>query len=132
MAPNTIGQVARRAGVGVETIRYYERRGLIQQPNDALGAYREYPETVVDRVRFIRHAKDLGFTLKEIAELLSLRSDPRDNCAAVKARAEVKARDIEARIQHLERMVTTLRQLAHKCEAREASAECPILDSLEG
>jgi MerR family transcriptional regulator, copper efflux regulator len=81
----TIGQLAERAGVGVETIRFYERRGLIAQPKRPADGYRKYDEQVANRIRFIRQAQELGFTLNEIKQLLSLRVDPRTSCADVKA-----------------------------------------------
>ena len=94
----TIGQLAKRAGVGVETVRFYERKGLIEQPRKRTSGYRVYPDDVVQRIQFIRHAKDLGFTLAEIGELLSLRPDPRTNCAAVKDRAQAKMAAIDEKV----------------------------------
>ena len=126
----TIGQVAKYAGVGVETIRYYERRGLIAQPDAPAGGFREYPDDVVDRVRFIRHAKDLGFTLQEIGELLSLQLRPRANCATVKRRVEQKISDVETKVQSLKKLRHTLLKLAHACDERAATDECPVLESL--
>jgi MerR family mercuric resistance operon transcriptional regulator len=131
MAATTIGQVARQAGVGVETVRFYERKGLIAQPKSPRAGYRHYPDDVVARIRFIRHAKDLGFTLSEIGDLLSLRARPRSSCAAVKIRAEEKIADIDERIRRLRRIRTTLKKLADACQNRETSAECPILEALE-
>ena len=130
MNQSTIGQVARRAGVGVETVRYYERRGLIEQPQRT-SAFRVYPDDAVDRIRFIRHAKDLGFTLSEIGELLSLRVRPRANCAAVKQRAQGKVADIEEKISGLTRMRRSLNKLIDACDDRGKTAECPILEALE-
>ena len=127
----TIGKTARRAGVGIETIRFYERRGLIEQPRKKSPGYRVYPEDVVHRIRFIRHAKDLGFTLNEIGELLSLRPDPHGSCDAVKERAEARVADIEAKIGSLTRMQHSLGRLIDACENRSETAECPILEALE-
>ena len=90
----TIGQVAREAGVGVETVRFYEREGLIEEPSRRASGYRQFDEAVVDRLRFIREAKELGFTLNEIKELLSLKLDPASSCGDVKHRAEVKIAEI--------------------------------------
>src|SRR5919199_5139981 len=95
MAALTIGQIARRAGVGVETVRFYERQGLLEEPARKESGYRQYPEDVVARLRFIKRAKELGFSLKEIKELLALRVDPATTCAEVKARAQAKVADIE-------------------------------------
>lgn len=131
MPGSTIGEVAKRAGVGVETIRYYERRGLIPRPPARRSGYRQYPDDTVDRLAFIRHAKDLGFTLTEIGELLSLRTHPRSNCIAVKAKAEAKIADVESRIEMLGRMRVTLKRLVAACDRRETTEECPILESLK-
>lgn len=129
MAANTIGKVARRAGVGVETIRYYERRGLIEQP-EKRASFREYPPGTVERLQFIRHAKDLGFTLREIGDLLSLRVDPRVNCDAVRERAESKIADIEQRVASLRKIHATLEKLVAACGKNEGTGDCPILESL--
>jgi MerR family copper efflux transcriptional regulator len=126
----TIGQVAKKTDVGLETIRFYEREGLIESPPRRPSGYRAYPPATVARVRFIRTAKDLGFSLKEIGELLSLRVDPVGACTGIKTIAESKITDIEERIWRLQRMRRTLRKLVTACEAREPTSECPILESL--
>ncbi len=112
-------------------MRFYERKGLIEQPRNRTAGYRVYPEDVVPRIQFIRHAKDLGFTLKEIGELLSLRPDPRTNCAAVKERAQGKMADIDEKIASLSRMQRSLAKLVDACDRRAQTAECPILEALE-
>jgi MerR family mercuric resistance operon transcriptional regulator len=128
----TIGQLARQAGVGVETIRFYEREGLIVEPERRPSSrYRQYPPQAVRRVRFIRHAKELGFTLREIQELLELRVDPNSTCADVRARARDKIADIEGRIESLVRMKAALERLARKCRGKGPSTECPILEELD-
>ena len=128
----TIGQVAKRAGVGVETIRFYERDGLIAEPaRRPASRYRQYPPQAVRRVRFIRHAKDLGFTLKEIQELLELRVNPGSTCADVRKRAQEKIADIEERVVSLQRMKTALERLARKCRGQGPTTECPILEELD-
>jgi len=127
----TIGRLAKQAGVGVETIRFYEREGLIAQPDRRVSGYRQYPREAVRRVRFIRHAKDLGFTLREIQELLDLRVDPRSTCADVRGRAKTKIADIEERITSLERMKGALERLACKCRGRGPTTDCPILEELD-
>ena len=127
----TIGQLAKRAGVGVETVRFYERKGLIQQPRKRTSGYRVYPDDIVQRIQFIRHAKDLGFTLAEIGELLSLRPDPRTNCAAVKDRAQAKMAAIDEKLASLKRMQRSLAKLVDACDRRSQTAECPILEALE-
>ncbi len=128
----TIGTLARRAGVGVETIRFYERKGLVPEPPRSLSGYREYSEEAVARVRFIRRAKDLGFTLREIRELLELRADDSVSCEMVRRRATAKIADIERRIRSLEAVRQALVRLAADCPASGAAGDCPILDAMEG
>ena len=127
----TIGQLAKQAGVGVETIRFYEREGLLAEPERRPSGYRQYTAEVVRRVRFIRHAKDLGFALKEIQELLELRVDPISTCADVRKRARAKIADINGRIAALERMKAALERLARSCRGRGPTSECPILEVLD-
>ena len=127
----TIGQLAQHAGVGVETIRFYEREGLISEPPRRPSGYRDYPLGTVARIVFIRRAKDLGFTLKEINELLELRVRPRRNCAQVKRSAEAKIADIDGKIASLRRMRRGLKDLTKACEDRTPTTECPILASLD-
>ncbi len=131
MPGNTIGQVARKAGVGVETVRFYERKGLIEQPPRRGNGFREYPVDTVRQIRFVVHAKELGFTLKEIVGLLSLRSRSAESCDSVKEQAEMKIADIEKRIRGLRRMKSTLKKLTQACERREPPAECPTWDVLD-
>lgn len=132
MKPLTIGQVAREAGVGVETVRFYERKGLIEEPNRRASGYRQYGEAIVNRLRFIREAKELGFTLNEIKELLSLKVDPSSSCADVKVRAETKIADIEEKIRTLQRMKRALAKLTKACSGDGPTSECAILESLDG
>ncbi len=127
----TIGQAARGAGVGVETVRFYERQGLLKEPTRADSGYRQYAEDVVARLRFIRRAKELGFSLKEIKELLALRVDPDTTCAEVRKRAEQKISDVEAKIQALQNMKKALTKLSKTCSGRGPTSECPILDALD-
>ena len=126
----TIGKLAQRAGVGVETIRFYEREGLISEPPRRPSGYRDYPLETVARIVFIRRAKNLGFTLKEINELLELRVRPRRNCAQVKRSADAKIADIDGKIASLRRMRRALKDLTRACEKRTPTTECPILASL--
>jgi MerR family mercuric resistance operon transcriptional regulator len=126
----TIGQLAKQTDIGLETIRFYEREGLIESPPRRPSGYRAYPPETVPRVRFIRTAKELGFSLKEIGELLALRVDPVKSCANVKSIAEDKIADIDERVRTLQRMRKSLRKLVRACDAREATSECPILESL--
>jgi MerR family mercuric resistance operon transcriptional regulator len=131
MKPLTIGQVAKRTGIGVETVRFYERKGLLEEPARRPSGYRQFDEGIVARLRFVRRAKELGFTLKEIKELLSLKLDPSTTCADVKSRAEVKIEDIEQRIRTLQRMKRALAKLTKACSGRGKTSDCPILDALD-
>ena len=127
----TIGQLAKIAGVGVETVRFYERKGLLAEPNRRPSGYRQYGEEVVNRLRFIKRAKELGFSLNEIKELLSLRLDLTTTCADVKERAEEKIDDIEAKIRTLRRMKNALVKVTKACSGRGGTSECPILETLD-
>ncbi|SRR5581483_7076532 len=128
----TIGQVARRAGVGVETVRFYERQGLLDEPDRRESGYRQYTEAVILRLRFIRRAKELGFTLKEIRELIALRRDPSATRAEVRQQATAKITDIEAKIRDLQRMKEALLKLTASCGGRGPASGCPILEALDG
>lgn len=127
----TIGQVAKMGGVNIETVRYYERQGLIPPPPRRESGYRAYPEDTVSRVRFIKRAQELGFSLKEIAELLSLRVGPDTVCADVRKRAVAKIAEIERKMETLDRMKGVLTKLAASCSGRGPTSECPILEALE-
>ena len=127
----TIGEIAKRADVGVETIRFYEREGLLVRPPRTRSGYRQYSPDAVRRVRFIRRAKELGFTLKEIGELLSLRVDTVRSCADVRAMARAKVADIDKKVSELTRIAEVLNRLAQACRGRGPTSECPILDMLE-
>ena len=127
----TIGKVARFAGVGVETIRFYEREGLIERPARPVSGFRHYPEGAISRIRFVRKAKELGFTLKEIRGLLELRIDPEQSCGDVRAQAETKIADIESKIRTLRRMKKALVKLTAACDGQAQVGECPILVALE-
>ena len=132
MKTMTIGQVARQAGVGVETLRFYEREGLLEQPTRRESGYRQYAPAVVDRLRFIQRAKVLGFTLREIKELLHLHEDEDATRADVKRRAVAKIVDIEAKIEDLRRMRATLGKLAEACDGDGPLHGCPIIEALSG
>ena len=127
----TIGKIARSSGIAVETIRYYEREGLIDKPQRAPSGYRHYAPAAVQRLRFIRHAKELGFSLREIRELLSLRVRRGTTCADIKRQAQDKIADIERRMASLERMKLALVRLSAACTGKGPAADCPILDALE-
>lgn len=131
MGSLTIGKVAKCAAIGVETLRFYQRRGLIDVPPRKDSRYREYPADTVGRVRFIKRAKELGFSLREIKELTALRVAPGVPCTRVRKRAEAKIADIEERIRSLQRMKRSLQKLAAACEGKGSVSKCPILDALE-
>lgn len=124
----TIAGVARGAGVGVETVRYYERRGLVQQPVRPLGAVRRYGRTHVDRIRFIKRAQELGFTLDEIETLLEL-EDGTDR-RSIRRIAAVRLEEIRGRIRDLKRMEQTLAHLLHECEEHGEAPRCPIIGAI--
>ena len=127
----TIGQLARRAGVGVETVRFYERQGLLAPPPRGTSGYRQYPEDAVARLHFIRRAKALGFSLREIRKLLSLQADPTGSSGEVQTRAHAKLADIDGKIHTLRQMRQRLVRLSTACDGRVPLSACPILKALE-
>ncbi len=132
MRTMTISKAAKRAGIGIETVRFYERRGLIDQPlKPAAGGFRDYPQETVSRLRFIREAQELGFSLDEIADLLSMRADPKANCAQVQRRAEAKLAEVRRKIERLQDIGTALDRLIAACPGKGALGACSILESLE-
>jgi len=131
MGYHSIGQVARQSGVGVETVRFYERVGLITRPPRPETGFRRYPQDAVSRIRFIQRSKALGFSLREIKDLLSLQVDSATSCGEVKKRAEAKIDDIEGRIRHLLEMRHALVKLTAACRGKGPTGECPILEALE-
>ncbi len=129
--PLTISQVAAAAAVNVQTVRYYERRGLFPTPRRTPSGYRQYAPDAVARLRFIKHAQDLGFSLKEIQELLGLRVRHGAVCDAVERKTRTKIGIVQQKIAGLQRVKRTLERLAAACAARRATDECPILEALE-
>lgn len=127
----TIGRLARLGGVNLETIRYYEREGLLQKPPRTPAGYRMFPSDTARRVRFIKRAQELGFSLSEIRELLALKMKPGTNRKDIRVRAEAKIADIEQKIETLERMKKALRNMTERCDGCGPLAECPILESLD-
>ena len=123
----TSGQLARKSGVGVETLRFYEREGLLAKPARTTTGYRQYPAEAVERVGFIRRAQLLGFQLKEIKVLLALRDDPGAPSRDVRAKAVAKLADIDQRIRDLETMRSELTRLVAACDGAGPAAACPIL-----
>lgn len=127
-----IGQVAREAGVHIDTVRYYERRGLLDEPDRTRAGYREYPAEAVRLIRFIKRAQELGFTLHEVEELLRLREDQSATCAEVRDAARAKIADIEHKVESLLAMKQALTLLVRSCTRDGQTRECPILEALEG
>ncbi|WP_300381291.1 MerR family DNA-binding protein [Henriciella sp.] len=132
MKPFTIGQAAKAADVNVETVRFYERKGLITQPlKPENGAMREYDDETVSQIRFIRQAQEIGFSLREISELLSLRADPGADCSDVRSRAIEKRADVEAKLGKLMRMRTALDGMIASCPGAGNVECCTILDAMQ-
>lgn len=131
MSSLTIGKLASQAGVGVETVRFYERSGLLEQPARPARGFRRYPDTAIKRLRFIRQARDLGFNLDEIGDLLALRVSPSATCEDVRARTQQKITEIDRRIDLLNTMRASLSELVASCELDGPASDCPILDHLE-
>lgn len=131
MTPMTISELAQAAGVHIETVRYYERRGLLPEPPRQSPGYRAYPATMITRLRFIKNAQELGFSLAEIAKLLALRVDAATSCAEVRRRTEVKLAEVEQKLQALQQIQAALTDLVAACEQGGPQGECPILEVLE-
>jgi len=126
----TIGQVAKATGLPIDTIRYYEREGLIPAPRRRASGYRDYPSSTVERLHFIGRAKELGFTLAEAGELLALSAQGRQDMAAMKAAAQAKLAVVDERLRELERIRDGLRALVSACPGHGAVETCPILGAL--
>ncbi len=127
----TIGQLATRAGVNVETVRYYERRGLVVSPNRTAAGYRQFSDDAVSRILFIKRAQELGFSLNEIQELLELRIDRGEACGEVEEKARDKMALVDEKIERLEKMKGALKRLVDACDHRAPTDDCPILEALE-
>lgn len=127
----SIGQAASQAGVGIETVRFYERQGLIERPRKPEGTgVRCYPADLVKRIRFIREAQQLGFTLREASELLALRADPSASCLEVREQATAKLQDVRQKIERLRQIGAALESLIASCPGRGALQACSIMDAL--
>jgi len=125
----TISQMAREAGVNVETIRFYQRRGLLAEPDRPLGGIRRYGQVDVARVLFIKAAQRIGFTLDEVAQLLQL--DDGTQCSDARAIAERKLADVRRRLADLQRIEDVLTQLVGRCAAKRGKVRCPLIDALQ-
>ncbi len=128
----TIGEVARRAEVNPQTLRYYERRGILPKPARSRSGYRTYTQDAVARVRFIKAAQGLGFSLSEIEELLRLAHDGPGRCAAARALADEKIAGLDVRIAMLVALKHSLERLVATCGRPHARRECPLLQAIEG
>lgn len=126
-APLTIGRLAKAAGVNVETIRYYQRVSLLTEPVKPYDGFRVYPDETINRIRFIKRAQKLGFSLKDIAHLLSLGDG---HCDDAREQAEAKLTQVEAQIKDLQSMRKTLKKLISECNTDGESGCCPIVQSL--
>lgn len=126
----TTGTLAKAAGLGIETVRYYERRGLLPVPARKPSGYRAYPETAVRRLRFIKRSQELGFTLSEVKELLALWENPETDRSNLRAKALAKVSDIESRINDLTKVRAQLLELSANCKGKGTTKECPIMLAL--
>ena len=125
----TIGKLAQAAGVGVETIRFYERKGIIKRPTRHEGGFRHYPAEEAARVKFVKRAQELGFTLREVKGLLEIQSKRKITGAQVREKAKGKIKEIDEKISDLKRMRESLEQLCQVCgEGEQAIRECKIFD----
>jgi len=131
MRQKTIGWLAKEAGVNVQTVLYYERRGLLPAPSRSFSGYRLFNDESVRRIRFIKRAKELGFSLKQITALLALQGEQDASCAEVSAMAAGHFEDIEQKIHDLERMREALIPLVNACPGKGPLKTCPIMDSLD-
>jgi MerR family mercuric resistance operon transcriptional regulator len=127
----TIGKVAKSAGVSIDTVRYYEREGLIPPPRRKASGYRLYTDETIRRIQFIKNAQELGFSLKEIAELLALRVESRKSCSEVMSITHQKIEEVTQKIESLEGIREVLIKLRGQCKARKQSSPCPILESFD-
>ncbi|MBO9662188.1 heavy metal-responsive transcriptional regulator [Dokdonella sp.] len=125
-----IGQLAQRSGVGIDTVRYYEREGLLPKPSRLASGYRSYDLGDLKRLRFVRRGKALGFTLPEIRELLALSQHGDEDMASMKAAAQQKLADVERRLEELARIRDGLNALIEACPGHGLLEDCPILNAL--
>lgn len=128
----TVGKVARAAGIGVETLRFYEREGILDPPARTRAGYRIYDQRTIDRIRFVRHAQALGFTLREIRELIDLDSRPDASCDEVRHAATHKLQLVQSKIDDLQRMKSGLTSLLESCATGQPLRDCPVMKCLTG
>ena len=126
-----IGEVANEAGVNIQTVRYYEKRGILKPAKRITAGFRLYSPDTIQTLNFIKHSKDLGFTLEEIGELLNLRATTASRCQKVRKKAKTKLEDIREKLRVLKQMEKNLKSLIQKCEKQETDTNCPIIEGLE-
>ncbi len=124
----SISKVAKELAINIETVRFYERRGLIEQPPKPIQGYRHYPGETVNRIRFIKRAQELGFTLNEINSLLGLNDKP---CSHVQELAEHRLLTVKQKIKDLRRLEKALKALLVQCQSNQDHSHCPVIDSLQ-
>jgi len=128
MMTRTISKLAKELNINIETVRFYERRGLIKQPHKPAQGYRHYPDDTVNRIQFIKRSQELGFTLNEIDHLLSLNDQP---CGQVQEMAESKLSTVQAKMKDLRRLEKALKVLLTQCKSNKNNDHCPVIDSLQ-
>lgn len=126
----TIGQVARQLNINVQTIRFYEREGLLPKLGRSSAGYRLFDSDVIRRIQFVKHAQEVGFSLSEISTLFSLRADPDGSCSMVREYASEKIAQLESQLANMAQMKQTLETMVARCKEGLAVADCPILDAL--
>ena len=126
----TIGALSKQTGIGIETIRFYERLGLLTPIARKASGYRVFDDTSHKTIVFIKHAKELGFSLSEIQELLNLKAEKKSKCQSVQAKAEIQLKSVDEKINNLERIKSVLTDLIQQCRRRKVDAECPLLECL--
>ena len=126
------GQAARDAGVNVETLRYYERRGILQSPERRASGYREYTEEAVGVIRFVKRAQELGFSLDEVETLLTLATGGPESCDSARALATRKLDELDTKLRSIRAMQDSLQRLVATCEMPRSERDCPLLDALGG
>jgi len=127
----SIGTLSKETGIGIETIRFYERLGLIVPVGRKSSGYRIFDDSSLKALGFIKHAKELGFSLSEIQELLDLKADKKSKCQSVQLKAKAQLESVEEKISHLERIKNVLSKLIEQCRQRKIDSECPLLDCLD-
>lgn len=127
----TRGQVAKCTGVGTEALRFYEKQGLLPEPKRDVSGYRRYTPEMVQQIRFVTHAKELGFTLQEIKELIELKDLAEDNCISICRRVDAKIAEVERKIRTLTLLKKCLKRLSAACDGRQPIESCPIFHFIE-